>query len=122
MAYSILVVDEHPVSVARIVHPLAKAGYHVTGATTFEDAKELLTADPPNLLLTASRLGRFNGLHLVVRGRLDHPGMAAIVTADHKDPVLEAEAETFGASCVVAPETSAELLSVVQRTFASRPM
>ena len=48
--------------------------------------------------------------------------MAAIITAHVKDPVLEAEASTYGASCVVAPETSAELLALVSQTFASRPM
>jgi hypothetical protein len=53
---------------------------------------------------------------------MDHPEMAAIITAQAKDPVLEAEASTYGASCVVAPETSAELLALVSRTFTSQPM
>jgi len=122
VAYSILVVDEHPLRVARLVRPLRSAGYHVTAATTFEAARQQLDADPPNLLIAAERLGLFNGLHLIVRGRLDHPEMAAIVTAGIKDPVLEAEATTYGASCVVAPRNSSELLALVSRTFAARPM
>lgn len=122
MAYSILVVDEQPLVVARLAQPLTDAGYHVTGATTFEAAKRSLTAHPPHLLIAALRLGLFNGLHLVLRGRLDHPEMAAIVTAGFKDPVLEAEATTYGAACVVSPKNPSELLALVSRTFASKPM
>jgi len=122
VAYSILIVDEQPTEVARLVQPLENAGYRVTGATTFEAAMQTLAERPPHLLIAAERLGSFNGLHLVLRGRFDHPQMAAIVTAGAKDPVLEAEATTFGASCVVAPRNSTELLALVTRTFAMRPM
>jgi PleD family two-component response regulator len=122
VAYSILVVDEQPMEVARLVGPLESAGYRVTGATTFEAAMQTLAERPPHLLIASERLGSFNGLHLVLRGRFDHPQMAAIVTAGSKDPVLEAEAATFGASCAVAPRNSTELLALVTRTFAMRPM
>jgi DNA-binding response OmpR family regulator len=122
MPYSVMVVDQHPLILARLVEPLREAGYDVVGATTFEAAKQGLANHPPHLLIAASRLGLFNGLHLIVRARMDHPEMAAIITAHAKDPVLEAEASTYGASCVVAPETSAELLALVSRTFTSQPM
>jgi DNA-binding NarL/FixJ family response regulator len=122
MAYSILVVDEHPLVVASLVQPLKNAGYDVTGATTFEAAIHRLDAHPPNLLIAAERLGLFNGLHLVVRGRIEHPDMAAIVTAGEKDPVLEAEAKSYGAACVVSPRSPNEILSLVSQTFASKPM
>jgi len=122
MAYSILVVDEHPLAVARFVQPLMNAGYHVTGATSFEAAKHWLDAHPPNLLIAAERLGLFNGLHLVLRGRFDHPEMAAIVTASFNDPLLDAEATSYGAARVVAPRNEIELLALVSRTFASKPM
>jgi DNA-binding response OmpR family regulator len=122
MAYSVLVVDLQPLVLARLVEPLRAAGYDAIGATSFEAAKERIAARPPHLLISASRLGLFNGLHLIVRGRQDHPEMAAILTATAKDTVLEAEASTYGASCVVAPETPAELLALVSQTFAARPM
>jgi DNA-binding response OmpR family regulator len=123
MPYSVLVVDQHPRVLARIVEPLRGAGYDVIGATTFEAAKIRLSSDhPPNLLIAASRLGPFNGLHLVLRARMDHPEMAVILTALVKDPLLEAEACSYGASCVVSPETPLELLALVSRTFASQLM
>jgi DNA-binding response OmpR family regulator len=122
MAYSILVVDQHPIDVARLAQPLVSAGYHVTGATSFEAAKHQLDVHPPHLLIAAERLGLFNGFHLVLRARLDHPEMAAIVTAGFIDPVLDAEASSYGASRVVAPRSAIELLALVSSTFASQPM
>jgi DNA-binding response OmpR family regulator len=120
--YSVLVVDERPLVSARLVEPLRDAGFDVAVATTFEAAKQRLAMRPPNLLIAASRLGLFNGMHLVVRGHLDHPTMAAILTAHQKDPVLEAEASAYGAACVLTPETSAELLALVSSAFAAQPM
>jgi DNA-binding response OmpR family regulator len=117
-----MVVDERPLILARLVGPLREAGYDAVGATTFESAWLRLCDRPPHLLIAASRLGVFHGLHLICRARIDNPEMTAIVTAQTKDPVLEAEALNFGASCVVAPQTSAELLALVSQTFASRPM
>jgi DNA-binding response OmpR family regulator len=122
MPYSVLVVDLRPMELAKLVEPLRAAGYDATGAASFEAAKERIASQPPHLLIAASRLGLFNGMHLVVRGRIDHPEMVAIVTAHVKDPVLEAEASIYGAACVVAPQTPAELLALVSRTFAAQPM
>jgi DNA-binding response OmpR family regulator len=122
MPYSVLLVDERPLVAARLVEPLRDAGYDVIVATTFEAAKRRLAVRPPNLLIAASHLGLFNGMHLVVRGHFDHPTMAAILTAHVKDPLLEAEASTYGAACVLTPETSAELLALVSSSCASQPM
>jgi len=122
MPYSVLVVDQHPVILATWVAPLLDAGYEVVATTSFEEARQRLAARPPNLLIASSRLGGFNGMHLVLCGHVSRPGMTAIVTTPAKDPILEAEASVFGASCVVAPESRAELLAVVTRVFSSRPM
>jgi DNA-binding NtrC family response regulator len=119
VAYSILIVDQHP-RAAQLAKPLARAGYAVATATTFEAARERLNAMPPDLLIAAERLGLFNGLHLVLRARFDHPDMAAIVTADRIDPVLQAEAMSCGAACAAGSMTAPELLELVSRTFASR--
>ena len=42
MPYSVLVVDERPLVLARLVEPLREAGYDVIVATTFEAAKQRL--------------------------------------------------------------------------------
>ena len=48
--------------------------------------RERLEASPPNLLIVGQRLGRFNGLHLVMRGRFDHPERTRLPAWAH--PVL----------------------------------
>lgn len=122
MAYSVLIVDRHPVVLARWSAALRDAGYEVTATTSFETARQRLASRPPNLLLAASRLGGFHGLHLVVCGHLNHAQLVAIVTTPAEDPVLQADATAFGAACVVAPSSRAEVLAVVLRAFSSRPM
>jgi DNA-binding response OmpR family regulator len=80
---------------------LSSAGYRVVTSTSFKDGKALLEAEePPALLIVSVRLGAYNGLHLVIRGRLDHPGMAAVLTSETHDPVLEEEAATYGATYI----------------------
>jgi DNA-binding NtrC family response regulator len=80
---------------------LSAAGYRVVTSASFDDGKALLDAtDPPALLIVSVRLGAYNGLHLVIRGRLDRPSMAAILTSDMHDPVLAAEAARYGAGYV----------------------
>jgi PleD family two-component response regulator len=120
--YSVLLVDQSPLFLQRLVKPLREAGCDVFAVTTFEEAKQRLAGFAPDLLIAASRLGEFNGLHLVLRGHLDHPEMAAILIAPAKDPILEAEATHYGASCVVAPETSDELLALVSQAVGAIPM
>jgi DNA-binding NtrC family response regulator len=96
---------------------LAGAGYEARGATTFEDATRLLATTSPDLLIADERLGAYNGLHLVLRGRVDHPDMRAIVTTSVKDPCVEAEATRMNAWCFVKPRDPVEWLLPISRTL-----
>jgi DNA-binding NtrC family response regulator len=97
---------------------LSGAGYRVVTSTSFEDGKALLEAqEPPALLIVSVRLGPYNGLHLVIRGRLDHPGMATVLTSDRHDPVLAAEAATYGAAYVAGVVQREDLLSLSMRAL-----
>jgi DNA-binding NtrC family response regulator len=97
---------------------LSGAGYRVVTTRSFADGKALLEApEPPALLIVSVRLGAYNGLHLVIRGRLDLPGMAAVLTSDAHDPVLAAEAATYGAAYISGPAQRDELLAVSMRAL-----
>lgn len=92
---------------------LSGAGYRVVTSTSFADGKALLEAEePPALLIVSVRLGAYNGLHLVIRGRLDHPAMAAVLTSDTHDLVLAAEAATYGAAYLSGPMQKSALVSL----------
>jgi DNA-binding NtrC family response regulator len=119
MRNTILVVSADNAGLAPTLLLLTGAGYEASGATTFEDATRLLATTSPDLLIADERLGAFNGLHLVLRGRAEHPDMRAIVTTSAKDPCVEAEATRMNARCLVKPLDPAEWLLPISRTLQS---
>ena len=112
-----LVVDSNPDDRVNTVLLLEAAGYGVMSAGNFDEAKQLLARQPVDLLVTDLRLGSYNGLHLVLRTRSDHPGMAALVTSRFPDPVLQAEAARQGARFVLRPVADEEFLAAVTNSI-----
>ena len=98
---------------------LENAGYTVASAANFEEAKQLLACQAPDVLITDLRLGSYNGLHLVLRSRADHPEMAAFVTSATPDPVLEAEAQREQARFLLRPISDADLLDAITTSLAA---
>jgi DNA-binding NtrC family response regulator len=117
---SVLVVDPDPSDLSNTALVLQSAGYRVAVATAFDEAKVLLASESPDLLITGLRLGPYNGLHLVLRSRSDHPAMAAIVTSRYPDPVLEAEAQRQRAAFLLKPVTDTELLEAISASLGER--
>lgn len=115
MAYQILVVSPDDTERRQIEQVLSEAGYGVCTATTFADGKRLLAMRKPDLLITEERLGDFNGLHLVLRGRFVDPSMAAIVTSTQHDRVVERDAHAMHAVYVVQPKDPSEWLRECRR-------
>ena len=114
---SVLVVEPALDELLYVTSMLSSAGFHVTAAASFAQARALLGSPRPfALLFTALRLGMYNGLHLVVRGRCVQPAMAAVVTASTEDAMLQAEAEEQGATFVVKPTTSQECIAAILQT------
>ena len=73
LPYRILVLDDDQNALDGIVELLRDAGYHVTGATTYDAAKRLLAAGSYDLFITDVRLRAYNGLNLVMKSRSDTP-------------------------------------------------
>src|SRR3984893_19536254 len=118
MSSTILVVSPGA-GLAPTLQFLTCAGYEATGAETFEDATRLLATITPDLLIADERLGSFNGLHLVLRGRAEHPDMRAIVTTSVKDACFEREALRLNAQYFVKPLDPAGWLVPVSRALGS---
>jgi two-component system response regulator RegA len=116
-----LVVEPSAADAVWIALVLSELGFSVTVSDTFQDARAQLTV-PPALLVTELRLGEYNGLHLVLRGKSAHPELAAIVTSRIDDPVLYAEAEQLGATYVLKNVGAQEFRAAILRTlFQSDP-
>jgi CheY-like chemotaxis protein len=115
-AASALIVDPVLSDALSLVSVASALGFRVTVADSFADALERLRVHP-TLLIAAIRLGEYNGLHLVLRGKSAKPDIAAIVTSTVPDSVLEFEAEQLGATFVLKPISDEELRAVIARTM-----
>ena len=108
---TISVVHADPEASANTEKLLSNAGYRVTTASTFEEAM-LLAANSPDLLITHIRLGAFNGLHLVLRRRDEHPHSASIVMDSRADALLAREAKRLSAPYLTEPVSPEQLLTL----------
>ena len=113
LPFRILVLDDDEHALSGIVELLRDAGHHVTGASTYDAAKRLLAVSPFDLLITDVRLRSFNGLHLVMQARADHPEMAVIIITGYDDPLIELEAHRYHAELVRKPIKPVEFVTLV---------
>ena len=115
MLPQILLVNPERRLTESLVPALSSGGFGVTLAGDFDEAAGVLRGHTFYAVVTAHRLGSHNGLHLVLRARVDRPLVLAVVTSNVPDPHLEAEAGLFGAVCLVAPwHNAATLLEVLR--------
>jgi two-component system response regulator RegA len=119
-AATALVVDPSLTEALAAVALLTGRGFEVTVAETFIKAKERLNVRVPAVLITEVRLGEYNGLHLVLRGKAHRPSLAALVTSAVNDPVLQADAEAMGATFLVKPIDEKHFIAAVMRTLFQR--
>jgi DNA-binding NtrC family response regulator len=118
---TILIVDPDR-SAGTVLSALLKAaGYTTRVAHRFESARRLLAPTRPDLIITTVRLGRFNGLQLVIQGRANNPRLGAIAVDAKRDPVLERDAKHHGVTAyMVKPVRRRELLSLVTEALTRR--
>ena len=115
---TILIVDDHRVTRLGLAEMLSDAGYSVVTTGTFQEARQILSEDPPDLLIADVRLGSFNGLQLVISGQKRVP---AIVITGFADPVLEAEARRVGAEYLVKPFDPERLMTLIREKLGTHP-
>ena len=112
----VLIVDDDGATRRGLVQLLAQAGYDATAVGTFDEARRIIGASPPDLLITDIRLEAYNGLQLILNSPRTIP---TIVITGFADPVLEAEARRGGAAYLVKPVQPLELLEVVAEMLAA---
>jgi DNA-binding NtrC family response regulator len=114
----VLVVEQDRGALSAAVRTLRGAGHHATGVSSYEEARRQLALDPPDVLLSAARLGDHHGLHLALVARARRVDTRAVILADLEDPVLQSEVTRAGASLVVRPLGADALLTLVNRLLA----
>jgi CheY-like chemotaxis protein len=115
MRRRVLVVDDDDATRIGLRLLLEKAGYETVAVRSFQEAREALLRDPPDLLIADVRLGAFNGLQLVLTSPVP---VAAIIVTGYHDAVIEAETREVGADYLVKPIEAAALLSLIDRRLA----
>ncbi|HMF98913.1 MAG TPA: response regulator [Vicinamibacterales bacterium] len=118
MSYRILLVDPSAASTAVAEHALVGAGYRAAAVSTFDQALRQIVLDCPDVLITAIRLAAFNGLHLVIRVRVEHADLPVVITGHASD--FTADAERYGARFIPTPLDPEELLKNVAEMLAGR--
>lgn len=88
---AVLLVDIDPQRRAASSGALQTAGMAVCTAGSFSEAKSMLRAIQPRILITQIRLAEYNGMHLAHWGRMRAPGLRSVVIGE-SDPLLEREA------------------------------
>jgi DNA-binding response OmpR family regulator len=120
MARSALIAEPVLPEALVLMAAVSSLGFRVTTADNFHAAVERLRT-PPDLLIADIRLGEFNGLHLVLRGKSARPELAALVVSTADDPVLRLDAEQLGATFVLRGTTVTELRAAICRTWRRTP-
>ena len=106
----VLVVDDDEAMLRLITSWVSGAGHQVVSFHEFGEAKSYLATAKPDVIIADVRLGAFNGLQLGIQAKLDHPTVTAVVLTGFYDPVLSGEVSKMGASYLVKPIRSEQLL------------
>jgi DNA-binding NtrC family response regulator len=120
VASLVVLVHTHPDVLLRAEALLCDAGYAVVSASSFHAARKALDCVEPDLLIADVRLDDFNGLHLAILSRLEHPGTPIIITHVCPDSMLENEARRCDAAFVVNPLANPDFLPSVRSALAAR--
>jgi CheY-like chemotaxis protein len=98
---------------------LNDAGHRVACLDSFADAIRLVeTADIPDLMVAALRLGAFNGLHLLLRVRAHDADIPAVIIGEASD--FTRDITEFGARFVAKPIDPSALQDVVAELLTGR--
>lgn len=120
MAYRVLLVTPHHQTGLDIERMLLDSGYVTRFVTSFQDAVSVLAQEPPDVLVSALRLGPFNGCHLLLRARALTPGVHGVLfgtPADHSEDVRQ-----LGIPMIHVPIARETLLASVAECLRGRPM
>jgi DNA-binding NtrC family response regulator len=109
---NILIVEDDNSTLSGWVELLRAEGYGVVGVSSYEEGLQELST-MPDLLITDVRLGVYNGLQLVMRGRMLNPYLQAIVITGYADQIVRREAVHLQAEHLEKPVDADRLLQIV---------
>ena len=117
--FRLLIVDDEP-DVLDTLRETIESVHDVATATTGFAALEILRTQPIDLLITDQRMPHMTGLQLMMRARIDHPMLLAIVLTAYTHPLDLAQALNQGNVFRVLskPWDRSELMQTIDRALA----
>jgi CheY-like chemotaxis protein len=115
--FRILVIDDDENALIGMSELLCDQGHDVTAAATYDEAKSALAESAFDLLVTDVHLRAYNGLHIVMHSRAEHPEMAVIITTGYDEPALALEASRYNARFVSKPIQADDFLKAVDESL-----
>ena len=109
-----LVVDDDPQVRKLTQRWLTQAGYSVATSSGFPDALDHVEQERLDALVVDIRLGEFNGLQLALKAREHLPHARIVMMSAWNDPVLRRDAAHCGATYIVKPFSSTDLLTAIE--------
>jgi DNA-binding response OmpR family regulator len=106
----ILIVDDNPRMVALIERWLRRAGYHVTGVTTVQEALNALTIRAPEWVITDLMLPTGDGMDILSYARAHHPAAKIIIMTAFGSEATRQRALARGAHTFLSKPFSGETL------------
>jgi DNA-binding NtrC family response regulator len=119
MSSCVLVVDDQEDVLQTLLRFLKVGGYESFGLTRFDEAKQYIDRERPQVLVTDIRLGPYNGLQLAHHIRAVHPSAGVVVLSAWDDPLLRQEAESIGALYYMKPLDRQQLCAAVATALAN---
>lgn len=101
---------------------LRENGYEVSSASNSEDALQLLSTQPVDVLVTEFRVQKLGGLEFIRQARAVHAGLHVVVLSGFTDALGLHEANT-GADVVLQKSATEipQLLRTVKRLLGKKP-
>jgi two-component system response regulator AtoC len=106
----VLVVDDNPRMVGLISRWLLRAGYHVTGVTTVQEALEVLGTHPIAWVITDLRMPTGDGMTILAHARTHHPQTKIIVMTAFGSEATRQRTLAHGAHAFLSKPFSGEAL------------
>jgi len=116
----ILVVDDEKLIRWSVSERLQRDGYEVLSAESGEQALEIVSASPPDLVLLDVRLPGIDGVQTLQRALAVHPDLAVLMMSAHSTVDIAVEAMKHGAiDFLVKPFPFQALDAAVERAIAT---
>jgi two-component system response regulator AtoC len=118
----VLVVDDNSRMVALIERWLVRAGYHVIGVTTVQEALEALTANAITWVITDLMMPTGDGMDILAYARIHHPEAKIIIMTAFGSDAMRQRAFDRGAHAFLSKPFSGEaLLAILTQEHSSEP-